>query len=93
MNLVANNIPMKWEQLGVQLRLEVRDLDQIKTELLHEASSNLSHAAHMKLFTRWKKVRSSAFAWASLIVALRTPALNEQTLAKDICAKLNSWYA
>lgn len=93
MNEVAKQIPTKWKQLGVQLRLDVNDLEKIDADLLYEPSMNRSEAAFIKLFTIWKKVRPSAFAWATLITALRTRALDEQTLAQELYAKLCSWYA
>lgn len=92
MNEVAKQIlPMKWKQLGVQLRLDVNDLEKIEADLLYEPSMNRSEAAFIKLFTVWKKVRPSAFAWATLITALRTPALGEQTLAQELRDKLCNW--
>ena len=92
MNEVAKHLPMKWKQLGVQLRLDVNDLEKIEADLLYEPSMNRSEAAFIKLFTVWKKVRPSAFTWATLITVLRTPAFGEQTLAQELRDKLCNWY-
>ena len=93
MNQVANKIPGRWKQLGIQLRFELSDLDQIEAELIHEPSMNRSEAAFMKLFTKWKKVRPSAFIWATLIAALRARAMDEQVLAHELRTMLGDWYA
>lgn len=92
MNEVANKIPMQWKQLGVQLRLDLSDLDRIEADLVHEPTTNRCEVAFMKVFTKWKKVRPSAFVWATLITVLRSPAFNEQTLAQELYAKLTNWY-
>ena len=92
MNEVAKQIPTKWKQLGVQLRLDVNYLEKIEADLLCEPSMNRSEVAFIKLFTVWKKVHPSAFTWATLITALRTPALGEQTLAQQLYARLCNWY-
>ena len=93
MNEVANKIdPMKWMQLGVQLRLDITTLDQIGAQLSLVPNMSLCDTAFMRIFITWKKNRPSAFAWGTLITVLRTPSLGEQTLAQELQTKLKAWY-
>ena len=89
MNEIAKKIPLKWKQLGIQLRLDVTDLDRIEADLLYEPTENRLDGAFMRVFTTWKKLRPSAFAWATLVTVLQSPALNEQTLAQKLNDKFN----
>ena len=93
MNEIAQKIPMKWKPLGVQLRLDVSDLDRIEAEISHEPSMSRCDTAFIRVFTIWKRARPSAFAWGTLITVLRTRALDEQQLAQEVYSKLNTWYA
>lgn len=90
MNEVAEKIdPGNWMLLGVQLKLDMHTLQLIQAELpLSEPGRSRYHTAFMRVFTTWKKKRPSAFAWGTLITVLRTPSLDEQTLAQGIYTKL-----
>lgn len=89
LNEVAKKIPAtKWEILGVQLRLDICVLEDIKAQLAYEPTESRNDAAFIAVFTNWKKRRPSAFAWATLITALQTRSLGEQTLAQELHEKL-----
>ena len=88
MNEVASKIPTKWKQLGIQLRLDMSDLERIEAGLL--PGMQQCDTAFMEMFSRWKKARPSAFAWGTLITALETPALNEKQVAHELCTKLST---
>ena len=87
MNEVASKIPTKWKQLGIQLRLDVSDLERIETGL--SPGMQQCDTAFIEMFTRWKKVRPSAFAWGTLITALEAPALSEKQVARELYTKLS----
>lgn len=87
MNEVASKIPTKWKQLGIQLRLDMSDLERIEAGLL--PGMQQCDTAFMEMFTRWKRVRPSAFAWGTLITALEAPALNEKRVANELYTKLS----
>lgn len=87
MNEVASKIPTKWKQLGIQLRLDVSDLERIEAGLPYGMQQ--CDTAFIEMFTRWKKARPSAFAWGTLITALETPALSEKQVANELYTKLS----
>ena len=87
MNEIASKIPTKWKQLGIQLRLDVSDLERIEASL--RCGMQQCDTAFIEIFTRWKKVRPSAFAWRTLITVLKTPALNEKQVANELYTKLS----
>ena len=88
MNEVATKIPTKWKQLAIQLRLDMSDLERIESGL--PSGMQQCDTAFIEVFTRWKKVRPSPFAWGTLITALETPALNEKQVAHELCSKLST---
>ena len=89
LNEVATKIPAtKWELLGVQLRLDMSVIGDIKAQLAYEPTDSRNDAAFIGIFTNWKKSRPSAFAWGTLISVLQTRSLGEQTLAQELYEKL-----
>ena len=88
MNEVASKIPTKWKQLGIQLRLDMSDIERIEAGL--PFGMQQCDTAFIEVFERWKKVRPSAFVWGTLISTLEIPALNEKQLAHELYAKLST---
>lgn len=79
---------MKWEILGVQLKLDMSILEEIKAQLAYKPIESRSDTAFIAIFTNWKRRRPSAFAWATIITVLRTDSLGEQALAQNLHKKL-----
>ena len=88
MNGVASKIPTKWKQLGIQLGLDMPDLERIEAGL--QPGIEQCNTAFIEMFTRWKKARPSAFAWGTLITALETRALDEKLVAQELYTKLST---
>ena len=82
MNEVAAKIPEKWHEVGIQLGLEQHQL-----KFLSESSPPGSQL-FASVFTAWKNCMRKDYTWATLIQALKTPAVNELRLARELTAQL-----
>ena len=82
MNEVAAEIPGKWHDVGIQLKLSTSDLDCLRT--LSLPTSQLFSS----VFTLWKKRTTDDYSWATIIKVLKTPAVDEIRLAEKLNTKL-----
>ena len=76
LNRVASRIMDKWEVLGLQLNIPTQQLSKIQ-----ESSPILCFA---EVFDIWERKSDPPFTWATIVEALRSPLVNENTLAKEI---------
>ena len=82
MNEVAAKIPQKWHEVGIQLGMEH---DQL---IFLSQSTPPGSRQFASLFTAWKNCMKKEYTWAVLIQALKTPAVNEPKLARELSTKL-----
>ena len=79
MNEVIPEIATKWYPLGIQLRLSDKQLDEIE----HNHPRNCSRCC-TEMFKRWLSQDADTVSWTTLVAALRTKAVNEKNLAKNL---------
>ena len=85
MNEVAAKIPQKWHEVGIQLGMEY---DQLQSLSVSNPPGSQQFAS---VFTAWKNCMRKDYTWAVLIEVLKTPAVNETRLARDLSKKLTAW--
>ena len=83
-NLVAAEIPGRWQQLGIQLDLGFEQLIDIQSA----GQDNMGRFA--LVFIAWKN-QTKDFSWEAILSALRTPSVNEQKLASDVSDSLATY--
>ena len=76
LNRVASRAMDKWELLGLQLNIPTHQLSTIQ-------KSNLI-LCFVDVFDLWERKSDPPFTWATIVEALRSPIVNENTLAKEI---------
>ena len=66
----------KWEVLGLQLNIPTHQLRTIP-----KSNPIMSFA---EVFDIWERKSEPPFTWATIVEALRSPIVNENSLAKEI---------
>ena len=79
---VACNIPAKWYEIGILLKIETSTLNTFEPQ-----TSNPVRLCIM-VFDQWKKEQKVPFTWETIITALDT--LGEKKTAADIREWLNA---
>ena len=78
---VGQDCPDKWRVIGVQLNIPEYELEAIAHMNL------LPIGCHHKVFDFWRKAITSPYSWATIIDVLKSPAVNERSLA----IKVEQW--
>ena len=78
LNRVAAEIPAKWKQVGVQLRIKIGSLENIP---INYQDGILRYT---EVFELWRRCGSSPYTWATIIDALREPSIEEMALANNV---------
>ena len=76
LNRVASQAMDKWKVLGLQLNIPTHQLRTIQ-----ESSPILCFA---EVFNIWERKSDPPFTWATIVDALRSPIVAENSLAKEI---------
>ena len=76
MTFVAQKIPTKWYQIGIQLDIDTSTLDAF------EAQTNDQGRLHVKVFNQWKREQELPFTWDTIIAAVE--AVGEKSTAASI---------
>ena len=71
----------KWYGIGVQLHMPTDELDVIKCD------SNGVEECFRNMLIKWRSKTRLPPTWRALIVALKTPAVDEQVLAENLEAR------
>ena len=84
-NEIAAKIPSKWKDVGLQLGLDVGELEGIA--LISPGDTNHCYS---NVFTRWKNQNSKTqpYTWSTIVRALETQAVGQWSLASTIKSKL-----
>ena len=78
LNRVAAEIPVKWKNVGIQLKIEIGSLESISTNYQD------NYHRYTEVFELWRRCGSPAYTWATIIYALREPISGEIPLAKNV---------
>ena len=81
MNEVAANIPSKWQEVGIALKVSDGDLAGF-------AQSDCNKC-FISVFTTWKNRQTSPYTWQTVVKALQSPVVGENKLATNIISKLS----
>ena len=84
-NLVAVQIPEKWQQVGTQLGLEMGQLRGIA----QSARGDPRHCFDA-VFTAWRSKETEDFSWEAILRALRSDSVGEPRLANTVSIHLAS---
>ena len=76
MTFVAQKIPTKWYQIGIQLDIDTSTLDAF------EAQTSDQERLHVKVFNQWKREQELPFTWDTIIAAVE--AVGEKSTAASI---------
>ena len=76
LNRVADRAMDKWEVLGLQLNIPKHQLNTIQ-----KSNPILCYA---DVFDIWERKSDPPFTWATIVKALRSHIVNENSLAKEI---------
>ena len=78
-NLVRQSVTPHWEDLGVQLRITVEKLDEIKANF----PQNVTRCT-LEMFKYWCQTYPNKATWETLLEALTSPSLQMNELAQRI---------
>ena len=79
---VAEVIPTKWRQVGIQLKLSTNTLDRIQDE---NCKYSNSHERYFRqVFKEWRKQYPESYSWNTLIDVLKKDAVGEDALADAV---------
>ena len=81
MREVAADIPDKWWEVAVGLRLERGDIRRIETD------DQKCIKRFMAVFDAWKRTETEPYTWKTIIDCLDSRLVNEKRLAKEILAR------
>ena len=76
LNKVASKAKDKWKIVGIQLEIGQDHLDTIRHSNPIECYS--------EIFKLWKNKGTLPFTWATILEALRSPSVEENTLANNV---------
>lgn len=82
LNKVAAETTDKWDEVAVQLGIKPSRIRSIRIE-----QQNQSMKCYTEVFDLWENKATSPYTWATIINALRSPAVEEGRLAD----KLEEW--
>ena len=81
-NEIASKIPTKWRAVGIQLGLLANKLDQISTE-----ENNQCQSCFRRVFCEWQSQNCDR-SWLAVLRVLRTDAVGEVRLARELRERL-----
>ena len=73
LNMVAAKAKSSWEQVAVQLKISLGDVDSIRNAKMADAIS-----CYTEVFKVWQRRGSPPYTWATIIDALRAPAVEQE---------------
>ena len=81
LNAVAIELPTKWKIIGQELGIKKPDLEKIEREKRNELLR-----CYEEVFDLWERQQSEdkPYTWATLIQALRSPLVRENSLAEAL---------
>ena len=79
MNRVGSAIPAKWKSFGRQLKLTESLLDTIYVDQFGKAQECFS-----AVFSTWSRLLPSPYTWETVVRVLKSPELNEVSIATSI---------
>ena len=79
MNWVAAALPTKWRFVGIQLGVSVPRLDEIEVNYPQDCRRRYS-----AMFWLWENQKLPPFTWTSVIEALKSSLVEENTVAASI---------
>ena len=68
----------KWVQIGLNLEVSPTDIERIRINYQHE------EARFMEVLNKWQKLGNPSFTWNTLVQVLKSPTVQEFTLATTI---------
>ena len=83
-NYVVAAIPSKWKHVAIQLGLTIGTCKAIKK------NEDECFDQFMAVFDEWEKGSCKPFTWSTLITALKSPSVAEDTLAETLKRKFCS---
>ena len=79
MTLVAQKIPTKWYQIGIQLEMDTATLDAF------EAQTSDQEQLHVKVYNQWKREQELPYTWDTIIRAV------EEIGERSTAAAIREW--
>ena len=80
MSKVAAKTPDKWMQIGVQLGIDVNQLNAIESKRRTDTNS-----IFIDVFSAWEKQHGNMpYTWSTVINVLKSPAVGENALAQTL---------
>ena len=79
LNKVAAKTRDKFEEVAIQLGIKLGRIRSIKTE-----KQNQPIKCYTEVFDLWESKGSPPYTWATIINALRSPAVEEERLANEL---------
>ena len=77
-NRVAAIIPSKWVQVAIQLGVSMGSISSIRKDY------DDCFEKFMAVFDIWQRSSSPPFTWDTLVTALKSKSVGENTLAKEL---------
>ena len=84
LDFIATQIPAKWYEVGVALKIPSLQLDAFRIEHL-----NNSLRCYASVFESWRSSSPSSFSWSTIIKALGRPFINELSIADELKKRLH----
>ncbi len=81
-NEVVAEIPYLWQEVGIQLCVPYNDM------LGYHETNPTAKRMFIYVLATWRSRRTSEYSWANLIKALRSPSVNQLSLAHELTKKL-----
>ena len=82
MNIIASEIPDKWEEVGYELEIRRRDMQRIKYEVCR--ATNMALTAYREIFSFWLDNELEQCTWTTVLKALASEQVGEEPLARKI---------
>ena len=76
---VAVKVSVKWRMLGHELGIEVHELDKLEHLQQKDDVYRLE-----RVFILWKDKANPPYTWATVINALKSPIVRENSVAEDV---------
>lgn len=84
MKLLCNEVAphtSQVKQIAINLDIQPAEIDKIYRSEVNESD------IFLKVFETWRSRGNPPFTWSTIVKALKSQNVNEQTLANDICVK------
>ena len=78
LNKVAARANEKWKSVGLQLDMELPELNTIEDRI------NQANLCYAEMFQLWKTKGDPPFTWGTIIDALKAPSVGETQLATEL---------